>query len=291
MKTRLLLSALVIALTSTLAHAQITLYAAWDLNEGTGTATTQAQRSGNAEFTAVTNPLVDLDPTVSAAFNGSATWGGASTAPWSTASLVFNGDGGKNHLNTNVSGAGLAGTGAKTFVAWINPTGLDGSGGGIVSYSPQGGQSNGADLRFLLDGNGDLRAEVSGGFFLHDGASLVNQGWNMVAVVFDTDTENSWFYVGGVGRLDPTSFGARAIDTSGTEGAGDSELNIVIGGAQVTNRSFVGAMDMIAIYNGAATIAELDEIFLAGVIPEPSTYAMLIAGLVALMVIARRRKL
>lgn len=271
-------------------HGQ-TLVAAWDLNEGSGTTTTQYQRDG-LPWNQVTNPEANLAPTESADFSTATglSWGGASPAPGSSASLTFNGASATNTLNTNVSGSGLDGTGAKTFIAWINPTAGDGS---ILSYSPKGGATNGADLRLLIDGDGFLRGEVSGGFFLNNSQDLRNDGWKMVAAIFDGNTDSSSFYLGGTGILTPTSFGARAIDTnaSGTEGV-NSNPNFIIGGDQTTNnRPFTGGIDMVGIYDGALTEAQLDDIFTQGivVIPEPSTYALAFSVFAVGMILLRRR--
>ncbi|MCC5848837.1 MAG: LamG domain-containing protein [Verrucomicrobia bacterium] len=282
------LSALLLGMATSASAA--TIYAAWDLNEGSGNTTTQFQR-GSLTWNQVTNTEENLDATDSANFSTASglTWGGASTAPGSTASLLFNGDNDTNTLNTNVSGSGLDGTGAKTFVAWINPTAGNGS---IISYSPKGGATNGADLRLLIDGDGYLRAEVSGGFLLNDSKDFRDEGWNMVAVIFDGNTNTSSFYVGGTGILSPTSFGARPIDTNAADTVGDnSNPNIIIGGDQLEDgRGFTGGNDMVGIYNGALTETELDAIFTGGVaIPEPSTIVLLGIALGSLAFLRPRR--
>lgn len=279
------------------ASAQINLYAAWDLNEGAGTATTQYQLPVGYQWNQVANPTVNLAATVSANISTvGGSWGSAGTIPagWtddpSTASLTFGG-GNLNTLDTNVSGTGLVGTGAKTFVAWINPTGLDTNGSTILSYTPKNGEVNGADLRFMLDVNGDLRAEVTGGFFVYDSASFVNQGWTMVAAIFDGNSNTSSFYIGGTGIVTPTSVGARDINTADSLQSGRGELDIILGGSQVDVRSFIGGIDMAAIYTGAATEAQLDAIYANGiaVVPEPATYALIGGFLAFLLVLLRRR--
>jgi hypothetical protein len=287
MKTLLTLSTLALG-GATLASGQ-DMIASWDLNEGTGTTTTQYQR-GSETWNQVTNPEANLAATASADFTGIAAWGAASSAPNSTASLTFNATGGENQLDTNVSGVGLAGTGAKTFVAWINPTGVDSTGAGILSYSPTKGATNGADLRLLLNTNGQLRAEVNGGFFDYNTVNFVNGGWKMVAAIFDGNTNTSSFYIGGTGIVTPTGVGARAIDTANSVTNGGI-LDIVLGGAQVDTRSFIGGIDMAAVYSGALSEAQLNSLYTDGItaVPEPATFAML-AGLLALGLVMWRRR-
>jgi len=253
------------------ASAQITLVAAWEINEGSGTTITEATSS-----------------TASDNLSSFTTWGTASTAPGSTASLTFDGSNGENVPQSNVSGTSLAGTGAKTFVAWINPTAGDSS---ILSYSPSHGTGNGQDLRFLVDPSGFLRAEVSGGFLLSNAKDFRNDGWNMVAVIFDGNTDTSSFYVGGTGLVTPSSSGSREIDTGDSFVANDptETLEFVIGGDPAT-RSFTGGLDMVAVYEGAASLSELNDIYTNGVVvPEPGTYALLF-GMAGLGLVMWRRR-
>jgi len=282
--------ALAVLGSTTQSNAALTLFSAWDLNEGSGTVTTQYQR-GSLTWNQVTNPTANLSATASNNIGlGGGSWGAASPAPNSTASLTFDGTGSTNEVNTNVSGLALGGTGAKTFVAWINPTAGNGT---VLSFSPGAGSTNGGDLRLLVDGNGDLRGEVSGGFFVYDGTSLLNDGWKMVAAIFDGNTNTSSFYIGGMGLLTPNDVVARAIDTRSTVDAGKSNAvgEFVIGGDMSDpSRAFSGGIDMVAVYEGAATLSELNSIYSSGVaIPEPSTIALLMGGVAALVFFRRRR--
>lgn len=268
------------------AKASITLFSAWDLNEGSGSTTTQYQLPSGGLWNQVTNPEALLPATVSANFSTASglAWGSASLAPNSTGSLQFAGSNAVNTLNTNVSGTGLAGTGAKTFVAWINPTAVNAA---ILSYSPNSANVNGADLRLLINSSGKLRAEVTGGFFEYAaGSSLVNNGWVMVAAVFNGNTNTSSLYISSIGMLDSSmlSVSARAINTGG------SASNFIIGGDHA--RSYSGGIDMVAVYTGAATESELDAIFANGVavIPEPSSFSLIAGGLGLGLVLIRRRK-
>lgn len=283
----------------TLSHATITMYAAWDLNEGSGTTTTQYQLGGGETWNQVTNPAAGLTATASENISSvGGSWGTAGPAPNSTSSLTFTASGGGADLETNVSGTGLSGSGAKTFVAWINPTGLDTSGSGIFSYSPTNGEGAGEDLRFVLDSNGDLRAEVSSGFFLYDitgsegnGAGLVGDGWTFVAVIFDTDTDTSRFYIGGQGMVTPTSRSANQSITTAASTSNNGVSTITLGGAQesLPRRSFVGGIDMAAIYTGAASEAELDAIYANGIaVPEPGTLTLVGLTIVTLLMIRKR---
>lgn len=287
-KTTRTLMALTASFAMTGTASAATILAAWDLNEGSGNTTTQYQR-GSLSWNQVTNDEANLAATASEDFTGFATWGAASPAANSTASLTFTADSGVNQMNTNVSGAGLAGTGAKTFFAWINPTGVDAGGSGILSYSPSLGGTNGGDLRLQLNTSGQLRAEVSGGFFDYNLVDFRNQGWTMVAAIFNGNTNTSSFYIGGTGIVTPTGVGARAINTLGSTN-NNGIIDIVLGGSQVGDRSFIGGIDMAAVYTGALTEAELDNIFTGGIaIPEPGTLALVGIALGSLLLFRRRR--
>ena len=53
---------------------------------------------------------------------------------------------------------------------------------------------------------------------------------------------------------------------------------------------FKGAMDDVQIYDQALSVSELATVVAGGVVPEPSTFVMLIAGLLGLLACNRRRK-
>lgn len=279
MKTSLPLIAVALAgaaFTSTSAGALV-LEAAWELNEGAGNTVSEL-----------------LSGTASDNFSSYATWGAASPAPGSTASLTFDDSQGEHELNTNVDGGFLDGTGAKTFVAWVNTTNPDDA---IISYSPGGGAWNGSDLRLLLDSNGFLRAEVSGGFFAATSSDgrITNKGWTMVAAIFDTDTNSSSLYVGGSGFVSSYNrSGNRVINTGNPNGPSNPVTafpNIVLGGDQA-GRSLEGGLDMVGIYSGAATGDQLDLIYREGLtaIPEPSTIILVATGAISGLLLLRRRK-
>ncbi len=254
------------------------LIAEWNLNEGSGTTT--ALTGGSLK---TTDPGTASDDFSTAT---GVTWGAAGTSPGSTASLTFTGDNAVNTLNTNVSGSGLSGTGAKTFVGWINPTNHTGS---VVSYSPRGGEDNGEDLRMLLDTDGKLRAEVNGGFFKAGAtvSSLVDGGWVMVAAIFDTNTNSSSLYISGLGILTDYSRSAtnRAIDTASTlKGtAPNANINFIIG-SDPASRGFTGGIDKVQVYNEALTESQLDALL----IPEPASLALM--GLGGLLMLGRTRR-
>lgn len=253
--------------------ARASLVAQWNLNEGSGTTTTESlSGTASADFS-------NLTP--------APTWGAASPYAGSTASLVFGGTTQANQLDTNVSGASLAGSGSKTFVAWIKATGLSSFGAGILSYSPTRGSVPGGDLRMRLDTNGNLRAEVGGGDLVDSkGTDLVGAGWRMVAVVFNSNTSTSKLYVQGEGLVTQASIVDHAIDTAGTTSNGGT-LDYVIGGVQVTGFGFKGNIDRVQVYNNALSASQLDALATAAPTPEPASLALLAIG--GLLLVCRRR--
>lgn len=278
------------------------LIAQWDLNEGTGTIITSQTPDGTVseDFTTATG----------------VTWGGsAGPASGSTNHLSFDGTNAGNTLDTNVSGAALAGTGAKTFVAWINMANVDPGpapyGYGILSYSPAGGAGTAGDLRFLLNPNGNLRAEVSAGFFDYNKKDFRGAGWYMVAAIFGdnsgdpANTNNSRFFIGdgtgstatpGINQIvTPTGFKPnQVINTLGTQGTGGTNSNIsFVMGAIHDDRvttAFNGGIDMVKVYNGALTEIELNALALIpAVIPEPASTALILGSLFMSITVLRRK--
>ncbi len=267
MKIKNLILPMIAACGLTNANAAVTAH--WTLNEGAGTTTTE-QASGQT----------------SNDFGAGVTWSGAVPAagtslnPWS---LDFtNQTGGSVTTNLTGTDVGVVGTGAKTFVAWINTTSTEND--GLIGYSPGAGGTAGGDLRLAIDG-GELRFEVSSGF--STGTVNVNTGsWLLVAAVIPANStiNDVLFYVGGA-DLSPSSFGTgtggngRIINTIAS-GVGSS--NILLGDYGNTTKAFTGQMNQAWIFNEALTHEQLDALR----IPEPS--AFLLGGL-ALTGLLRRR--
>ena len=111
--------------------------------------------------------------------------------------------------------------------------------------------------------------------------------WRHLAMVFDDAGDIRKFYVDGVL--------AASVET--TTGLADRGVDPLVFGAYAVNypatswRGFYnGALDDIQIYDQALTPSQVATVAAGGVIPEPSTFVMLIAGLLGLLACNRRRK-
>jgi len=213
---------------------------------------------------------------------GSAATDGAAIAATGSNLLSLPASG--SYLDTNTNG-GLGGTGSFTVFTTIQTSTTVNA--GIFSYSPSGGGTGGADLRLLVQGNGDLRVEMSqgAGFDLSAAGDLGDGTAHSVAVVFNSATGNSFqdldLYVDGT-LYDVTS------GTDHTINLGSDE--ILIGRDQIspTNRPFVGLIDDFSVYDTALSLTELDSLATTGVIPESST-ALLLGFSIFVLFIRRRR--
>lgn len=223
---------------------------------------------------------IDQVSTNAGTLNGSAATNGTALAPNSSSSLSLPVSG--SYLDTGING-GLGGTGSFTVLAWINTT--TSVSAGVFSYSPTSGGLGGADLRLLIQGNGDLRVEMSqgAGFDLSAAGALNDGNTHMIAAVFNSSTGNSFqdidLYVDG------TFYDV----TSGTDHSISLGSDVVlIGRDQInpTNRPFVGEIDDVAIYDEALTLAALNNLATNG-IPEPS--AALLGAVGTLLLLRRRR--
>jgi len=111
--------------------------------------------------------------------------------------------------------------------------------------------------------------------------------WKCLTVVYDQDNANRDFYVdGALVASSPTSSPLTWHDAW--------YLNFGVydvGYTQADYRGFYsGALDDIQIYNHALSASEVGTVAGGGVVPEPSTFVMLIAGMLGLLVCKRRRK-
>ncbi len=267
-------------------HGAISMESAWFFNEGSGNMFSQATLSGGQTWNQVDNPNEVLAGTSSVDVSSRSSWSASTAAPGSTGSLTLNGSAtAPAQMDTNVAGADLTGPGAKTFVAWINPTAASGT---ILNYSPGGGSSTGGDLRLMIDASGYLRGEVSNGAFVYNGTSLVGDGWNMVAAIYKSG--NYQFYLGGSGILTPSSTTGTNVNTLAYVSGGSAYPNFVIGTNQNGVNSFTGGIDMVAAYTGAATVSELNDIYANGIaIPEANTLILMGVAFASLWAFKSRR--
>ncbi len=253
--------------------AGATLTAQWGLSEGSGTTTTESvHNTASADF--------------GTGIDWTATTPVASTSMTSF-SLQFTNTSG-SFVNTQVNGStmNLVGTGAKTFVAWINTTSTQND--GILTYSPGNGSVAGGDLRLALNATtGVLRFEVSSGATV--GTIAVNTGdWYLVAAVVPANATiaDVSFYVGAA-DLGPSSFASgtptnsQAINTLAS-GAGPNNLYLGNYGNN-TNMAYEGLINRAWVFDEALTQGQLDALR----VPEPS--AALLGGLGILSLLRRRK--
>lgn len=225
------------------------LVAYWNLEEGTGTNTTE-----------------QIASIVSAGFPAGATWTNNVAAPGSTYSLAF-ADGGRLETKRDANSLGIAGSGEKTILAWINTTTT--AEDAFLGYSPSNGGGAGADLRFLVK-NGGLRMEVSAGGF-EIGSGLNDGTWHMVAFIVNAGDGINDVDVYIDGTYTTRSGGGTLINTQGA--MNNIPINgdgFVLGSDGNASRHYTGLLDDVGIYDKALTEAELDEIFADGVIPSPA---------------------
>lgn len=243
---------------------QLTLLAAFTV----AAVTSQAALVAHWDFEGDTQEAIT---STAGTLTGDAAVGGTAIAPTGSGSLTTT----TGHLNTGMNAnaiTGFGGTGSFSILSWVQTTSTANQ--TIFNYSPSNGGTGGGDLRFFVQGNGNMRVEMSAGagFELDLGALNLNDGsTHMVGVLFDSGTGDSFqdldLYVDGTlynvaGGTDHTV----NILGSGTP------PNILIGLDQTT-KQFVGTIDDMAIFDTALTSGELAD-FAANGIPEPATLGL-----------------
>lgn len=247
-KQLMLLAAFTVAAAVT---SQADLKAYWDLEEGSGTTTTESVSS-----------------TVSGALPTGASWA-TGGAPTGSGALAF-ANGGRLETGLDAATLGIAGSGTKTILAWINTTTTTED--AFLGYSPTNGGGAGEDLRFLVK-NGGLRMEVSAGGF-EIGSGLNNGAWHMVAFVMNANDGINDVDVYIDGTYTTRSGGGTLINTQGTmDSIPTNGDGFVLGSDGNAGRHYAGLIDDVAIFNTALTESELDTIMASG-IPEPATLGL-----------------
>ena len=249
------------------------LVAHWNFEEGSGTAT---DNSSN---------------TATDAFGAGAAWSTDTPGPASGASVSFNGSvTARFGANLNANDIGINGSGAKTLVSWIKTTQVDKR--YFWGWSPDNGQVAGSDIRLGIENSGKLRFEVSSGFARYDGISLNDGNWHMVAVIIESNDTISTidYYIDG-NIYSATGNTTTLINTAGSGSGGVNTPNEIFfgSGGNTDQQHWIGNLDDFRIYDTALTDTELDTIYNAVLVPEPSTALLMLGGVAGLAGIRRRK--
>lgn len=234
------------------------------------------------------NSLNESASSTAGTLSGDAAVGGTAIAPGSAGALTTTTGGFETNMTADAI-TGFGGTGSFTILSWVQTSSATNQ--TVFSYSPSVGATGGADLRYFVQANGNMRVEMSAGagFELDLGAVNLNDGaTHMIGVLFNSATGNSFrdlqLYVDGT-LHNVTGGTDHEINLIGTGTINDGNQYIRIGRDQTT-KHFVGTIDDVAIFDEALSSTQLSDIALNG-IPEPS--AAILSAIGALALLRRRR--
>jgi hypothetical protein len=114
--------------------------------------------------------------------------------------------------------------------------------------------------------------------------------WVMLAVTYDNSLAagNTTFYIGGVNSPMTQLGGAVTLPQLTIEGGGARFGVGFTDAAPTANTSVLGYQDDVRVYGSALSLAELEAVRLAGVVPEPTALAL--ASVAAIALCCRRRR-
>jgi hypothetical protein len=271
MKTMLKTFALSLALISALypsAHGQV-LVGRWQFEEGTETTTVNSVNSVNATLNVV----------------------GSGSAGWSSSVVKFGnyaldltkasaGNGG--YLDTMQASSSLMDAASSfSFSLWVNQKTVTAFDQTFVSVATDttGNVVLGTvsapllKLETFSSGYSDYTGPGAGGGSWM--AAPSTNTWYNYTVVHDAAAKNYKFYIDGALANTQTYTGTRASATGAW----------LIGGRDFLN----GYVDDVQFYTGTLSAAQINDVIMVGnAIPEPSTWAMIIGGLGAILLIKRR---
>ena len=184
-------------------------------------------------------------------------------------------------------------TGELTFAAWVK---TNSSGSNYVPIARYGwGGSDQDAYEIHINNTSSFKATVVSSDNTFGGPSSISQNvmdgtWNHLAVTADTAVGGKvTVYLNGVFQAEDGSLAGKTLATSPLRtflGSGSYDATL---GANMD-----GWLDDVVIFNHALTVDEIGNImdgdFSAYPIPEPSSIVLLASGLLALVLIARRRR-
>jgi hypothetical protein len=158
---------------------------------------------------------------------------------------------------------------------WVNPGATSVASGFHTIFANSGDPGTGVELVLT----GGTFYGLLGGVSFVGGTTATAGNWFHLAIVRDTATFGTRFYVNGV------QSGSDVISGINTPGNGsDDQINI--GSGRYLSNAFDGYVDEARIFTFASGAFGPSDLL---VVPEPSTYAMLALGAAVLLILRARR--
>jgi hypothetical protein len=163
-----------------------------------------------------------------------------------------------------------------TWGAWVKPAAGGGSQQAVLSTD-----NGGYDRQLMIDSrSGTSWASLTGSGVLSSGVGPSTSEWTFLAGVYDNAAKSMTLYVNGQSFTGVTSFGS-------------SRDTVTIGRNPSFDERFFGLVDNVFIFDEALSAERIEGIRATGFpvsgVPEPTTWAMLVAGFGFIGMTMRRR--
>jgi hypothetical protein len=198
------------------------------------------------------------------------------------------------------SNVGISGNESRTISLWLNPTvdPADWPEGALVGWGQGGwdvGVSRLSAINYLPSyaANGDINIQFNG--FYAD-ANVRTDPWSFegewyqLVVVYADSTPNAKIYLNGILQTDLFNNGLQDPFMVTTLNTIDTALRVNVEASGSGTSGINGLYDDIRLYNRALSSEEVQSLYNAEAIPEPSTYALLLLSGAASLWALKRRK-
>jgi len=181
--------------------------------------------------------------------------------------------------------SGISNNAARTIAFWLYLPSIQAwPNGNVVTLGPQSGTPSADGSVVALD---DSKGGVL--FFNNNYRNAISSpvgdlhtAPHFFTVTYDNNLSGIRMYVDG----QSTSY---QIDQDGSTGLNTVDGPITVG-RSFDGRGFIGQIQGLGIWNRSLSSTEVSNLYLVQTVPEPSTYALMAAGLLGLGIAARRRR-